>query len=158
MKAIFLDFDGVIRIPAPSFSGRPEAEFCSERKTRVSRLAEESGAQIVISSDWRRKYDRDQIERILAPQIPSNLLHLDWRTPLIGVDPGSTKEESLIPRGAEILCWLASHPELLGFVILDDMLSRFFPLMGTNLVSCQLAEGFTEDRYLAARNILQQAS
>lgn len=55
-----------------------------------------------------------------------------------------------VPRGAEILCWLARNPEVSEFVILDDLESKHFPLMADKLVSCQLLEGFSEERFKRA--------
>jgi len=154
MKIIFLDFDGVIRIPV--FTGGPEveAEFCAERMKRVARLAEETGARIVISSDWRQRYDRAGMTDLLEPQIPRGLLHADWMTPALMSVPTAPKDESAIPRGAEILSWLARNLGVKHFAVLDDMHSKRFPLMKENLVTCQLLDGFTEERFAKAIQVL----
>jgi len=156
MKTVFLDFDGVVRIPAPGGGPRMEAEFCSERMKRVGRLAEETGARIVISSDWRLRHDRDGMERLLEPRIPAALLHGDWRTPFLVAGESGEKDKELerVPRGAEIVAWLADHPEVVSFAILDDAPSRHFPLMGERLVRCTLLDGFTEERCERARAVL----
>ena len=154
-KIIFLDFDGVIRIPVPTGGPRIEAEFCPERKKRVTQLAEETGAEIVISSDWRERYPEwDAMVTLLEPHIPRAHLHRDWATPLLEEVADQNRIPKVIPRGAEIVSWLADHADVKQFAILDDMNSKFFPLMREQLVTCQLLDGFTEERFQRARSIL----
>ena len=155
MKAIFLDFDGVIRIPVPTGGANIEAEFCNERKLRVARFAMESQARIVISSDWRHRYDWSGMATLLEPLIPRELLHSDWMTPVLASAHPDTTIVSPIPRGAEILSWLARNPDVTDFVILDDMHSKEFPLMKERLVSCQLLDGFTEEKLELALRLLR---
>jgi len=88
MKIIFLDFDGVIRIPFPTGGPEIDAEFSSERMKRVARLAVETGAQIVVSSDWRHMHDRGGIVQLLEPHVPWELMHADWKTPFLIEDKG----------------------------------------------------------------------
>ncbi len=154
MKIIFLDFDGVIRIPV--FTGGPEvdAEFCSERMKRVARLAEDTGARIVISSDWRSRYDWEGMAKLIGYHIPTGLIHSDWKTPMLVEGRPGSDIVIAIPRGAEILSWLAKYPEVSQFVVLDDMPSKCFPLMKDQLVHCQLLDGFTEERFERAVAIL----
>jgi len=153
-KVIFLDFDGVIRIPVPGGGPRIEAEFCAERMKRVVRLAETSGARIVISSDWRLRHDRVAVEKLLSPRIPAPLLHGDWRTPLLVPGESGSDESERVPRGSEIVAWLASHPEIDAFAILDDAPSRQFPSLSDQLVRCTLLDGFTAECFEAALKAL----
>jgi len=154
MKIIFLDFDGVIRIPVPTGGAELDAEFSSERMKRVAHLAEGAFAKIVISSDWRFRYDREGMADLLEPSISRELLHADWAAPVLAFADSDSASETRIPRGAEILCWLARNPEVEQFAILDDMHSRYFPLMKHRLVTCQLLDGFTEDRLARAHEVI----
>lgn len=81
MKVIFLDFDGVIRIPVLNGGPKIDAEFSSSRMQLVAQLGTETVAKIVISSDWRHRYDRAGMINLLEPHIPGELLHLDWMPP-----------------------------------------------------------------------------
>lgn len=154
MKVIFLDFDGVVRIPVPSGGMKPEAEFCSERIQRVATLSEVSNAHIVISSDWRLRYDREGIAKVLGRKFPRESLHEYWATPVLSYDAESREKSGPVPRGAEIVAWLAEHPEVREFLILDDMHSRLFPTMSDRLVKCQLLDGFTTERFETACGLL----
>ncbi|MAS93899.1 MAG: hypothetical protein CMO55_11960 [Verrucomicrobiales bacterium] len=154
MKVIFLDFDGVVRIPVPSGGMKPEAEFCSERIQRVVRLAEICNALIVISSDWRLRYDQSEITKVLGKRFPTELLHKHWATPVLAYEAEAGEKSRIVPRGAEIVAWLAEHPEFKDFVILDDMHSRLFPTMTDRLVKCQLLDGFTNERFTTACKML----
>jgi HAD domain in Swiss Army Knife RNA repair proteins len=109
MKIIFLDFDGVIRVPASNdaWSMSDEMQFSQDLMKQLASLCIQSGAQIVVSSDWRRDDNRDEIEAILTPHL-ARLLHDDWMTPIRG------------HRWNEIQRWLAEHPATSRFVILDD--------------------------------------
>ncbi|MCG8598826.1 MAG: HAD domain-containing protein [Verrucomicrobiales bacterium] len=158
MKIIFLDFDGVIRIAFPKPDGKPDPQYCPERMQRVARLASDCGAKLVISSDWRPSFRRDEMIRLLSPHNPGELLHEDWGTPILTASsPGTLLDES-VPRGAEILTWLARNPDTSTFVILDDMSRDRFPLMQENLVKCEWLEGFTEERLQVAGEVLDDSS
>ena len=157
MKIIFLDFDGVIRIPFPGPDGKPEPEYCPDRMKRVARLATDYRAKVVISSDWRPPFNREEMICLLSPHIPGELLHEDWGTPILtAARPGSLIAEA-VPRGAEILTWLARNPDTSTFVILDDMAPDCFPLMLPNLVNCELLDGLTDERFQVAGKVLAQA-
>lgn len=156
MKAIFLDFDGVIRLPVRGGGPNIEAEFSSDCMKRVSRLAQEADAQIVVSSDWRERYATwEDMTAFLEPRIPRELLHREWATPVLTEVADENRIPRIVARGAEIVSWLADHSEVSRFVILDDMHSKYFPLMRDNLVTCQLLDGFTEERFKKAAGILK---
>jgi hypothetical protein len=142
-KIIFLDFDGVIRVPILGTGFPPESEWLPESKERVARLARETGASIVVSSDWGKRKSRDEIVRSLAPEIPADLLHKDWRTPDLSADypPRS------VPRLPEILAWLDAHPGHGEYVILDDLGRDQFAAVADRHVPCVLLTGFTERLY-----------
>lgn len=107
-KVIFLDFDGVIRIPINGGSGHhDECEFNQELMVKVAKLCKYVDAQIVVSSDWRNMENKEEISSLLEPHLDV-LLHEDWGTPITGY------------RWNEILKWLSQHPEVSNYAILDD--------------------------------------
>lgn len=111
MKVLFLDIDGVLNShrSAYAFGGFPfdvdkhRNRFDEVAIALVRNVCTASGAQIVLSSSWRTDKDWQRIGRSL------NLPIVD-RTPYL--HPG--------PRGVEIAAWLAEHPEVERYAILDD--------------------------------------
>lgn len=111
MKILFLDIDGVLNSQrsAYAFGGFPfdvdkhRNRFDEVAIALVRNICTAAGAQIVLSSSWRTDKDWQRIGRSL------NLPIVD-RTPYL--HPG--------PRGVEIAAWLAEHPEVECYAILDD--------------------------------------
>eukprot|EP00929_Paragymnodinium_shiwhaense_P023396 TRINITY_DN14652_c0_g1_i10.p1 TRINITY_DN14652_c0_g1~~TRINITY_DN14652_c0_g1_i10.p1 ORF type:complete len:118 (+),score=24.30 TRINITY_DN14652_c0_g1_i10:81-434(+) len=89
-RVIFLDVDGVINIPRGM-----------DRKllTHLKGVVEDTGAKIVLSSDWRNAKDtRDEIRRILR------LFDMDY----VACTPPS-KSPFQARRPEEIMAWLRGH-------------------------------------------------
>jgi len=125
MKVIFLDIDGVLNHTQWYVSDRNPGNLNGEEgdidplcAERINRICSETGAKIVISSDWRISwpYCIDRIEKggiehgLIIDKTPEHMWaehvtqdFLDWTS-----------------RGAEIDDWLSHHPECENFVILDD--------------------------------------
>jgi hypothetical protein len=134
MRVVFLDIDGVLNrcdtrdprivtdqepLPIPI---EPACMVC------LNRLIAETGAKIVISSSWRL-FARWQD---LGPALVRHGLVGD----VIGETPNLVNDEvwlanwqvragapftfEKLERGWEIREWLAAHPEVTGFAILDD--------------------------------------
>ena len=117
MKVIFLDIDGVLNHQShyewlmttdePTLMQRtyPYTEFNPKSCQLLKEIIEETGAQIVVSSSWRLDGEK---------RLNSLFKHF-----------GLPKIYSITPclntmRGLEIGAWLASHPEVTNYVILDD--------------------------------------
>ena len=150
-KIIFLDFDGVIRIPLLGTGFPPESEWVAECKGRIARLADATGAKIVISSDWGKRHSKEEILRHLAPEISSHLLHDDWVTPDLSADyPPRT-----VPRWPEIEAWLNLHAGHDKYVILDDMCKEHFEPVADSHIPCSLGTGLTEKLFELALEKLQ---
>ena len=114
MKIVFLDFDGVLctrraQIAAGDFeNSQPSLDVTAVQM--VGRLAEvDPTLRFVISSDWREVYSREEIEAQLQQAGFIGKLHDDWRTPKSGAK-----------RGDQVKAWLDQHPEVTGFVCIDD--------------------------------------
>jgi hypothetical protein len=103
MKIIFLDIDGVLncdKTPNPR-----EFPYIVDKKLleRLKRLLERTKAKVVLSSSWRC----DPVGLLAAKH---------WGVPFIDVCPDRPKS----PRGKEMLTWLAEHPRVTRFAIIDD--------------------------------------
>lgn len=132
-KVIFLDVDGVLnhcdtRGGTPTDAEPLPIPIEPACMTRLNRLIAETSAKIVISSSWRL-HARWQV---LGPALVRRGLVGDviGETPDLVNDPiwlnawltrtGAPFDYERLERGWEIGEWLAAHPEVTGFVILDD--------------------------------------
>jgi hypothetical protein len=135
MRVVFLDIDGVLnhcntRSEISPTSAEPlPIPIAPECMARLNRLIAETGAKIVISSSWRT-FARWQD---LGPALVRHGLCAD----VIGETPDLVNDEvwlanwhtrtgaaftyEHLERGWEIREWIATHPEVTGFVILDDV-------------------------------------
>ena len=134
MKIIFLDIDGVLnhcdtRHCVEPTAGEPlPIPIAPECMARLNRLVAETAAKIVISSSWR-KFARWQdlgpalvrhglVADVIGetPDLVNEALWLErWRT-----REGAPFTYERMERGWEIREWIAAHPEVTAFVILDD--------------------------------------
>lgn len=117
MKVLFLDIDGVLNHenhykwlmetdePTPLQRVYPYSEFNPVSCQILNRIIEETGCKIVLSSSWRLDGEN---------RLNSLFKHF-----------GLPKIYSITPclntaRGIEIGAWLAAHPEVTKYVIVDD--------------------------------------
>ncbi len=121
MRVIFLDVDGVLN------ANRPVGEdhqfvlknwVLPHTVRHVNRIAAETGAVVCVSSTWRIGRELEDLKLDfagvgLAAEIVGKTASgpCSWH-------PGL--ECSQGHRGAEIAHWLAEHPEVESYVILDD--------------------------------------
>lgn len=111
MKVLFLDIDGVLNSHRSiyAFNGCPHG-FTPEHMALfdhvaiglVRKLCQETGAVIVLSSSWRLLHATKEVAAGL------NL-------PVIDRTPSLTGN-----RGQEIAAWLAEHPSVTVYAIVDD--------------------------------------
>lgn len=102
MKIIFLDIDGVLN----NYSTPGECLCWEPDSVKIlKRIIKETGAEIVLSSTWRK------IER------HCDIITDDMQINYIGKTPSLYKK-----RGIEIQAWLDEHPDIdvEKFIILDD--------------------------------------
>ena len=134
MKIIFLDIDGVL-----NRTDTRDTRVVTEQEplpipiepacmARLCRLIAETGAKVVISSSWRLFARWQDLGPALVrhglvgdvigetPDLANDDVWLEnWR-----VREGAPFKYEHLERGWEIREWLAAHPEVTGFVILDD--------------------------------------
>jgi hypothetical protein len=106
-KVVFLDFDGVLhRFTTGTFRKLPL--FCEY-------LRQNPDVSVVISSTWRLQYPLEELREFFDA---------DVRQQIIDVTPDLTVSAGLIAIGVtrceEISTWLADHPEVTCWAILDD--------------------------------------
>lgn len=117
MKVIFLDIDGVLNHqkhyewlietdePTPLQRTYPYTELNPKSCQLLNEIIKETGAEIVVSSSWR-----------LDGENRLNYLFKYFGLPRIyDITPCLNTA-----RGIEIGAWLAAHPEVIDYVILDD--------------------------------------
>lgn len=131
-KIIFLDVDGVLRpLTAGGFRAmmvdgewalRAEtADFISGALLALRHIVEETGAAIVLSSEWRRDQNmREGVDNILAEY---EMRPCTTWTPTdlqrdMGTDPFKAFTER---RAREISQWLSANPQVRQWVVLDDI-------------------------------------
>lgn len=111
MRVLFLDIDGVLNSERTriAFGGYPHeftpadmGKFDHAALSMVRTLCRKADLSVVISSAWRITHDWDDVGRCLD-------------LPTIGQTP-------CLPgvRGLEIDAWLAEHPDVESYAILDD--------------------------------------
>ena len=134
MRVVFLDIDGVLNHSATRSDVSPTTKeplpipIAPECMARLNRLIAETGAKIVISSSWRTFARWQDLGPALVrhglvgdvigetPDLVNDEIWLEnWH-----VREGSPFTFEKLERGWEIGEWLAAHPEVTAFVILDD--------------------------------------
>ena len=104
MKVIFLDIDGVLNVNGcEQRDDGPNMDEC--RLELVKELADKSGAKVVLISTWRRMWE---------PGCDFDNRFREAGITIFDVTP------FLLIRRVEISRWLKAHPEVDGYVILDD--------------------------------------
>jgi hypothetical protein len=147
MNIIFLDFDGVIRIPLPNSNSVRDAEFDFEKIKQLVDFCKETNSQLVISSDWRHLGDQERIENLIGKDIAS-LLHPDWKTP------------GMMYRYEEVDTWLKKH-SITNFAVLEDS-KHHFPPQSTpynitkRIAWCEWETGLTLAVFKELKYILNQ--
>ena len=116
MKAIFLDFDGVLNVIPQGhddFGGIFHPEFIEN----LRRIIEETGAKLIISSSWRHM-GLERLNRMWEQRgYPGEIIGITpdlWRN-VIGED-----FHEKMQRGHEIQAILDQNPGIINYVILDD--------------------------------------
>lgn len=136
IKVLFLDIDGVLNSTktAVAFGGYPHelnqlGAFDIAAIRLLQRLCDSAGVQIVLSSAWRTTHAfKDVGEAFGLPIID--------RTPSL-----------LGQRGTEIAAWLARHPEVERYAIVDDD-SDMLPEQMPYFVQTDHHEGLTWGSYV----------
>lgn len=146
--ALLLDFDGVIlcgryfrealarQFQHPSNSTPANEDLCPKCCAQLQFVLNEvPEAKVVISSSWRLHFTMEQLKAKLSLHGIDGSRIID-RTPLAN--------ESQRPRGDDISAFLALHPKVRTFAIVDDN-DDMGPHSG-RLVQTDYDEGLTNDK------------
>jgi len=172
-KVIFLDVDGVLRpLTAGGFRAmmvdgewalRAEtADFISGSLLALRHIVENTGALIVLSSEWRRNQAmRDGVDNILAEYEMRPCA--TWTPTTLERDMGTDPFRAFTERRArEISQWLSGNSQVRQWVVLDDINMAMADedrkpgtlLMAPRIVQTHRKQGLTHDQAKAAVRIL----
>lgn len=165
MKVIFLDIDGVLNYTQWYVSDRnpgnlngQEGDIDPMCVERVLRIVKETGAKVVISSDWRISWE-GTLMRLEKMGLTRDIV-IDKTPELIWTR--MTKYEYMLSdedpdyefsRGREVDLWLEAHPECTNFVIIDDRMD-FTDEQESHFVHVNSMCGLTDDNVDIAIMIL----
>lgn len=117
MKIIFLDIDGVLNslTSKRDTSGRFGHRAFENFRLILDRLPE---ASVVVTSTWRYEYSLSEMKAYFCE------VGIDPRR-IVDMTPDLRRDDGMIRhypgRDEEIYAWLAQHPDVKQFVILDDV-------------------------------------
>ncbi len=159
MKIIFLDMDGVLncydttdRIVFPPWN-QTFLGLDNDKVQLLSKLVQETGAKVIISSSWRENFKPQELQKTLNER--------GFTGEVVGETPKSYEQVGFgLPskrgdRSDEIQAWLAANPGLESFVVVDDIKTRYLD-MGRQ-VQTSMVTGFTQEHYDQALTILNKA-
>lgn len=115
MKVIFLDVDGVLNNDLTlDLSPGGWVGVDDTLTERLHRIVEATGAQIVLTSDWKDEWDvsarlRTSDGRYLHGQLAKAGVIIKDKTVDLGYD-----------RGAGIAEYLKTHPDITSWIVIDD--------------------------------------
>ena|SRR3990167_1924802 len=148
MKAIFLDFDGVLNgDDHPVFvEGWPYAHLDIPLVERLNRIIAATNAKVVVSSSWRVRFNLDELREILISRgFVGEVIDVTPRVP-------QRRFSEMISRGEEVQAWLHQHPDVESYVIIDDI--NEFKGMKKHFVETNHRTGITDKDVERAINIL----
>ena len=139
MKIIFLDIDGVLNHDQWYVSKEYQTLYQNEDNEldidpkcaeRINKICEQTGAKIVISSDWR----------------------ISWYGTIVRLQRGGINTEYIIGKTPELL-WLDFHLDINNYVIIDDR-TDFKPNQQEHFIHINPHCGITDEDMNKAINIL----
>lgn len=140
MRVLFLDFDGVLhplglQLEAGRYvNGKPVAkpvavEFFCWLGLLGELLKGHEDVRLVVHSSWRESHTEEALVAYFA-----DLKHLVL---------GATRAD--LPKYESVLAWVAEHPEVRGYRILDDALQEFPQDPAVDeFIACHWQRGITE--------------
>lgn len=120
-KVIFLDVDGVLNDGATdrSVSHSPcgDTGLCHEMIENLAEIVRETGAKIVLVSQWKDEWD-------VNPEFRTEEgVYLDHMLKAHGLKISDKTTDRTADRGHGIVSWLSDHPDVRNWVVLDDDVS-----------------------------------
>lgn len=142
---VFLDFDGVLNTTKTSPEPQHRLVLDPPRLERLATLMDRSGANVVVSSNWRKGYG--------LPSIRSGFRRVGfpYADRFVDITPNLYDQA---PRGHEIALWLLDRAPRRPFVILDDR-SDMHPCQ-KHLVQTDPRYGLTDEHVSRALTVLSK--
>ena len=138
MKVIFLDVDGVLNSnTSKSCSPNGYLGVSDKYVKRLKRIVNDTGAKVVLSSDWKMARDRDYTYLTQKLWFKGGI-RIHSQTPNI------EREK----RGREIYEWLYAHPSIDEYIIIDDEVFTdffFYDELINHLLLINPEVGLTDD-------------
>ncbi|WP_342721676.1 HAD domain-containing protein [Acidovorax sp. FHTAMBA] len=123
MRAIFIDFDGVVHPAGGPVSACLPIEWLSDLDDILSA---HPPVRIVVHSSWRLTYPHEEIREFLSGL---SALEIDI------VGPGEKREA--------ITAYLSAHPEIESGLVIDDEPSEFLAEFPLQVVACDPTTGIS---------------
>lgn len=151
MKIIFLDIDGVLNCVTSGSRSPSGFKGIDEDKVKLLRqIADKTGALIVLTSTWKSEWDIDPEAcspegRYLSQKLRRQQLRILDKTMFMD------------KRGTGIRQWLAEHPKVTSWVVLDDDIFADYERQGIlpHLVQTSyFQQGLTQEHVQKAIDIL----
>ena len=164
-KIIFLDIDGVLNYelfykkedgPHETRFDYDLANICGDKIKLLNTLIEETGADVVISSSWRKNKTLEELRTLFQHKgFKGNIID---KTPVLYY---SDKEYGYsVPRGCEIKAWIGTNKDILSckvsklrYVIFDDDSDMLY-WQRNNYIQTDRYCGLTPTNIFKARQIL----
>lgn len=152
MKVLFTDIDGVLNSDGyVRRHGGVGVVIDPTRLALLQGLIRETGAVIVLSSSWREHWEPqgggDDVGRQLDELFAAYGLSIAGKTP-----------KRPDGREQEIRAWLAAHPEVTHFAVLDDRFLEADFLKEHLVLTSRLRNGLDEEDVRRAAAILNEVT
>ena len=151
MRVVFLDIDGVL-VPGPFLRGvvasaghRMRSADDPYKVSLLNELQDVPGVRIVFSSSWRSHSDMPAAVMSQGIEIP---LHEDGRTTF-----ETSPRFGIGVHGWQIYEWVERHPEVEGYVIVDDD-TDMLPHQAVHFLQTSYEEGLMPRHIELMRSIL----
>ena len=163
MKAVFLDFDGVITTLESGWT------LCPKKIKLLGEILQATDAKIVISSSWRRNTLEETLQFISGGSIHSKDSPFPYCDKVVGItdrmyafswndkinEKTGKRPTYLLPRGVEIQRYLELHRNITQYVILDDATDMLY-WHKDNFIQTDPYEGLSEENVEQAIKILNK--
>ena len=153
MKIIFLDIDGVLNsIVFDRERTNEQGNIDETRLPLIKQILDETGALIVLSSSWRKHWDK---EPSLCDDLGAEINSIFATYDIAIYD--KTPQLQSNDRAEEIRLWLSQNETVRTFVILDDISFGWGSDLQDNLVktNCRIGRGLERQHVQKAISILK---
>lgn len=152
-NVIFLDIDGVLNCETSKSRCGSYLGIDKDKVKRLANIINATSADIILTSTWKIGWCRNPASNLIpsydAPAFDKAAKYLNnhlWKKGKLIVKD-KTKERDLNYRGTGIRNYLNNHPEVTGWVVLDDVIFPDFENEGIlpHLVLTDFKIGLTDE-------------